>query len=378
MAESEARIVSSLAEVGREEWDALVGPEGSPFLEWDWLSGLEEAGCASAKAGWLPQHLTIRIGGRLAAAAPMFLKTHSQGEFVFDHAWADAAERAGIPYYPKLVVAVPFTPAGGRRLLTHPDFARPELLRVLARALRAICTGNEVSSIHVNFCEPDEVDALRKAGFLHRQGMQYQWFNRGYASFEEYLAGLRSKRRNQIRRERRDFAALGIEIETHEGPDIPDALFEPAYRIYLSTVDKYFWGRRYLNRAFFELLRKRFRRNLCLIVARRGPSILAGTVNVQKSGVFYGRYWGTFEEIRNLHFEVCYYAGIEHCIRRGLQRFEPGAGGEFKILRGFEPTPTHSMHLIAHPDLARAVSHFLNRERRWVDDAIAEMRARGR
>jgi predicted N-acyltransferase len=370
-------IVARLADVDRAEWDSLVGPGESPFLEWDWLASLEEAGCAGAETGWIPQHLLVRQQGRLVAAAPMYLKSHSQGEFVFDHGWAEAAYKAGLDYYPKLLVAVPFTPANGRRLLTHPSLARAPLLRLLSGALRDLCLANNLSSVHVNFCEADAIAPLEEAGFLHRQGLQYHWQNRGYGAFSDYVNDLRSKRRNQVRRERREIAAAGVRVTVHEGIAIPDELFEPMFRIYRSTVDKMYWGRQYLNRRFFELLRDRFKRHLCFVVARRDREIVAGTVNVQKAGVFYGRYWGAFEEVRYLHFEVCYYAAIEHCIARGLTRFEPGAGGDFKYWRGFGPVVTHSMHFVAHPAFARAVADFLARERAYVDSVIDEMRARG-
>jgi hypothetical protein len=370
-------LAGRMAEVDREEWDSLVGAEGSPFLEWDWLQSLEEADCASAAAGWAPYHLTVRDGGRLVAAAPLYLKGHSQGEFVFDHGWAEAAHQAGIDYYPKLLVAVPFTPAGGRRLLTHPGAPRAALLPVLAGALRDLCARNRISSVHVNFCAPDEVEALAAAGFLHRQGVQFHWRNGGYATFEDYLSSLRSKRRNQVRRERREIEARGILIETHHGDAIPDDLFEPMFRIYLSTIEKMYWGRQYLNLAFFDLLRRRWKRNLCFIVARRDGELLAGTFNVQKERNFYGRYWGTFEEVRNLHFEVCYYAGIEHCIRHGLASFEPGAGGEFKYWRGFEAVLTHSMHYLPHRAFGRAVERFLERERAHVKGVVEEMWKQG-
>lgn len=368
-------LARSIAEIGRDDWDALVGPEDSPFLEWDWLAALEEAGCAVAATGWAPHHLALRENGRLVGAVPLYLKGHSQGEFVFDHAWAEAAERAGLRYYPKLLAGVPFTPATGRRLLTHPAVSRPALLRRLAEALRDLCVANDLSSVHVNFCAADEVEALAGAGFLHRQGIQYHWRNGAYRSFDDYLAALPSKRRNQVKRERREIAAAGIEVSALEGEAIPDDLFAPMFRIYRTTVDKMFWGRPYLNRRFFELLGERWKRNLCFVVARRGGGLLAGTINAQKAGVFYGRYWGTFEEIRNLHFEVCYYAGIEHCIARGLARFEPGAGGEFKYWRGFAPAATDSMHFLPHPGFARAVGDFLARERAVVGDAIEQLTA---
>ena len=377
MQSPEVILCRRITDIPRSEWDALIGPNDSPFVEWDWLASLEESGCVTAKTGWAPHHLLVREQEQLIAAVPMYLKSHSQGEFVFDHSWAEAAQRAGLDYYPKLLVGVPFTPATGARLLTHPDRPRAPLLTLLADALRDLCVGNQLSSVHVNFCEPDAVAALGGAGFLHRQGVQYHWRSRGYSTFDDYLNELRSKRRNQVRRERREVAAAGVEIVIHEGAAIPDELFGPMFRIYLSTIDKMSWGRQYLNQRFFELLRERFKRHLCFVVARRHGDLIAGTVNVQSASTFYGRYWGTHLEVRHLHFEVCYYAAIEHCIARGLTRFEPGAGGEFKYWRGFEPTTTHSMHFIPHKGFARAVGDFLERERAYVGAAIEGMRERG-
>lgn len=373
----EVSLVHRMAAIERTEWDALVGEEQSPFLEWEWLAALEDSGCAAPETGWGPQHVTVRENGRLVAAAPAYLKGHSQGEFVFDHGWADAAERAGLRYYPKLLVGIPFTPATGRRILTVPGCDRAGLVGTVGRALRQVCTGNGISSVHVNFCQADEVEALRGAGFMHRQGVQYHWRNRGYRNFDDYLDALRSKRRNQIRRERRDLQAAAVDVEIIEGEAIAPELFEPMYRIYRSTIDKLYWGQPYLNRRLFDRLQGPWKRHLCFVVARRGGEIVAGAVNVQKAGILYGRYWGCFREIRNLHFEVCYYRGIEHCIARGLERFEPGAGGDFKYLRGFEGVVTHSMHFVAHDGFARAVDEFLRRERTHVGDAIEAMRLHG-
>lgn len=372
----EVTLVRRLADITREDWDALLGPGGSPFLEWDWLQALEEAGCVTARTGWAPHHLVVRDGGQLVAAAPMYLKSHSQGEFVFDHGWAEAAERAGLAYYPKLLVAVPLTPASGPRILTHPAQARAPLLTVVARALRELCTANDISSVHVNFCAEDELAPLRDAGFLHRLGVQYHWHNRGYASFDDYLGRMRSKRRTQARRELRDVADAGIEVVPLEGEAIDDALFAPMFRLYRSTIDKMYWGRQYLNEAFFEQLRRRWKRNLCLVAARRGGELVAGAINVQKAGVLYGRYWGCFEEVRHLHFAVCYYAGIAHCIARGHTRFEPGAGGDYKHWRGFDAARTHSLHYVAHEGFASAVAEFLQRERAYVDDVVDTLHER--
>jgi uncharacterized protein len=373
---TEIALVRRMADIDRAEWDGLLGPAGSPFLEWDWLDALEQSGCVSAKTGWAPYHLTVREDGRLIAGAPMYLKSHSQGEFVFDHTWADAAERAGMRYYPKLLVAVPFTPATGQRILTHPERARAPLLGRVAQALRDLCAANEISSAHVNFCADDEVAPLREAGFLHRRSVQYHWSNREYGSFDDYLAALRSKRRTQARRELREVSEHGIAIAVHEGEAIPDELFEPMFRIYLSTIEKLYWGRQYLTPRFFEELRRRWKRHLCFVVARQGGEIIAGAINVQKAGVLYGRYWGCLREIRYLHFAVCYYAGIEHCISRQFERFEPGAGGDYKHWRGFDAAATHSLHYLSHPGFARAVADFLTREGTYVDDAIAALHER--
>jgi predicted N-acyltransferase len=367
------RILTQLAtDVRREEWDALAADE-SPFLEWGWLASLEEARCVGGRTGWSPQHLALFEDDRLVAACPLYLKTNSEGEFVFDYAWANAAHGAGIDYYPKLLVGVPFTPVAGRRFLVAKHLHRPGIVRMLAQALRDLCDENEISSVHVNFCADDEAEVLADIGFSERLGFQYKWRNRGYEVFEDYLAALRHKRRKEVRRERRELVAQGIEIATLTGSEIPDEIFAPMYELYLTTVDKYVYGRRYLTKRFFDLLRTRFRHNLTFITARQGGDLVAGTFNVQKNGALYGRYWGTHHEIRFLHFNVCYYATIEHCIAARLERFEPGAGGEFKWLRGFDPETTRSMHYLRDPRLAAAVQRFVQAERREVDRVMTTM-----
>jgi len=383
-------LVDGVAELPRDEWNALVGDE-SPFLEWDWLASHEQAGTVGEHSGWYPKPLVIRDGKRLVAACPLYVKTNSAGEFVFDHAWADAAQRARVPYYPKLLVGVPFTPVTGARLLLAPDVDRPETMRLLGTALRQICQNNEMSSVHINFCTREEVDALTATGaagdrqadsndavdpgdYQLRVGFQYHWSNHGFASFDDYLAQFRSKRRNQIKRERREMERQGVEIQALVGDEISDDLFEPLYRCYLATIDSRYWGRQYLNREFFGLLRDRFRHRLCFIVARRGGEVIAGTTNIVKSGVLYGRYWGALKPVRHLHFNVCYYAAIEHCIRAGLDRFEPGAGGDYKYLRGFDAQPTLSLHYIAEPRFAQAVAQYLAAEREDAHEMIDHLR----
>jgi predicted N-acyltransferase len=302
------------------------------------------------------------------------VKQHSEGEFVFDWGWADAARRAGIDYYPKLLVGVPFTPVTGARFLTAPGTDRARAIALLGAGLRELCDRNRLSSVHVNFCLPEEKEALAADGYLLRVGLQYHWHNAGYASFDDYLDRLRSKRRNQVKRERRGVREEGIRSEVVRGDAIGDELFEPMFRCYRSTVDAHFYGRRYLNLAFFELLRERFRDRLCFVVARRGEKIVAGTTNVVKGDALYGRYWGALEPVRYLHFDVCYYAAIEHCIEAGLARFEPGAGGDYKFLRGFDAQPTYSLHYLADARLAHAVARYLDSERAQAARTIEALR----
>lgn len=373
------RVLESVREVAREDWDGLVA-DASPFLEWRWLAALEEGGTVGRTAGWLPQHLTLWEDDRLVGACPLYVKGHSMGEFVFDHTWASAAQRAGIAYYPKLLVAVPFTPVTGPRFLARaPDAVA--VRAVLGGVLERICEEHDLSSAHVNFCTAEEAAALEGRGWLRRAGYQYHWRNDGYRTFEDYLEGLRSKRRNQARRERRELAAQGVAIRSYVGDAVPADAAALVYRLYRSTVDDNPWGQRYLTRRFFELVLERFRDRVCLILAHRGAEVVAGTFNVQKGDALYGRYWGALERLRHLHFNVCYYAAIEHCIAAGLARFEPGAGGEFKHLRGFDATPTVSVHWIRDPRLRTAVGHYLERERaavaseiEWYDEKTARKR----
>ncbi|MGH7966103.1 MAG: GNAT family N-acetyltransferase, partial [Candidatus Binatia bacterium] len=299
------KILRSINEVTRDAWDALVR-DGSPFVEWDWLAGLEDARCVTAKGGWQPQHMAVYDGEQLIAACPLYLKGHSMGEFVFDHSWADAAHRAGIEYYPKLLVAAPFTPATGVRFPTAPAYERRTLVRLLGETLQEVCRQNNLSSVHVNFCLADEAEVLAELGYLKRLGIQYQWRNHGYHMFEDYLAHFRTKRRNQIKREMREMAEQGVEIDVLSGEEIADALFPRMFALYKTHLDKLYWGRQYLQPRFFDLLARDFKRNLCFVVARHQGEIIAGTFNVQKNGVFYGRYWGAFRELRYLHFNVCY------------------------------------------------------------------------
>jgi uncharacterized protein len=374
----EIAVARGIAAVEREQWNALLGDDDSPFLDWDWLYAMEESKSAARATGWMPYHLLVRhrASQALVAACPLYLKTHSMGEFVFDHEWAEAAAHAKIRYYPKLLVGVPFTPHTGRRFLTALGVERGPMVEMMGRALVKLCADNRLSSVHVNFIQEDEAAILSRIGFLERLGYQYHWRNAGFYDFDGYLASLKHKRRAAVRHERAALEDQGVTIRVLSGDEIPDSAFAPAYRLYLSTVDKFYWGRRHLTAEFFQLVGERLRRHVCLMQAWRGRRLLAGTFNIEKAGVLYGRYWGCFCELKFLHFNVCYYAGIEHCIERGLRRFEPGAGGEYKWLRGFDPALTRSAHFIADPSLARAVADFLKRERREIKAWVAEAHER--
>ncbi len=377
--EIEISSVERMRDLPRTEWNALLAPDDTPFVDWDWLCAMEESKSATRKTGWAPYHLVARerASQRLVAACPLYLKSHSMGEFVFDHGWADAAERGGIRYFPKLLVGVPFTPHTGRRFLVASDADYKLMVRALGQGLRSLCTDNGISSVHVNFCTEEEAVILQELGFLERLGYQYHWQNTSFATFDDYLNQLKSKRRYAVKHERAALGEQGIDVRALVGDEVPDTMFGAIFKIYLSTIQKLYWGRQYLTADFFHQLRDHFKRYLCFIGAWHGRELIAGTINFQKSGVFYGRYWGAFEEVRYLHFNVCYYAAIEHCIRNGIGRFEPGAGGEYKWLRGFNPAITRSMHFIEHGGLRKAIANFLGRERREVEHWITVGRDQG-
>lgn len=378
MIEYELRTWSSIRELGEPVLASLSDARTSPFLSFAWLDALEATGCVHEERGWRPLHLTLHRAGELVAFAPCYLKGNSEGEFVFDHAFARFAERSlGIRYYPKLLVAVPFTPATGSRLLVRAGEDRAELSRALSAALQRLCETLDVSSAHVLFPTEEEASALVPARMIRRTGVQFQWHNAGYQSFDEFLARFNAKRRHQIRRERREVLAHGLEIETLTGSELSPELADFVYSFYRSTVDKYYWGRRYLNRAFFEEVLSRMRDKVHLVVARDRASRrpLAGAFNLLGHDTLYGRYWGALEERNFLHFEVCFYRGIEDAIARRLVRFEPGAGGEHKLSRGFQATPTRSVHSFREPHFERAARDFMQREEAALLAEIAESRA---
>ena len=373
------RILPRINEVPREAWDALAeaDPESTPFVEWTWLDCLEEAGCVGEKAGWIPYHFTLwrpdQAGQeRLIAAAPAYLKLNSEGEFVFDWGWADLADRLRIAYYPKLVFAVPFTPATGERVLVAAGEDRAAITRAFARAAREVAVANNLSSTHALFVREPELQAWKAAGYQARFGVQFHWKNNDYQSWEDFLATFSSKRRNQIKRERAQPARDGVHIETVPPEKLTRETADTMHALYAVTVDKFHWGRRYLNKKFFRLLVERFASRLAWVQATRDGEVIAGAFNIQKGKRLYGRYWGGLVELPFLHFNVCYYHGIAQCIEEGLHVFEPGAGGEHKRVRGFMPTVTYSAHHLEDPRLARAVGAFLDRERASISAHVAD------
>lgn len=381
----EATVHASVDEIGREAWDGIaVARRAIPFLHHGFLSALEESGAIGGRTGWVPRYLAVRAsdGGPLLGVAAAFVKAHSMGEFVYDWAWADAAERAGLRYYPKLVIAAPFSPVTGERLLVAPHLGpeQAELVRaVLLDAAVGLARALGCSGVHLLFCTEAEVRLAQGEGFVHRLGVQHHWDNEGYADFEAFLARFPSKRRNQIRRERRRVQEQGVEITCHAGADVPDALVSPAFDFYQATIARFPWGRRYLNRRFFELLWQRMRPYLQVTLARRGTEIVGGSLNLESlpvgtpGAVRYGRYWGALADVDSLHFEVCAYAAIADCIARGLRGFEAGAGGEeHKLGRGFLPHRTHSAHLVFEPGFFAAIADFCAREAAHLEHAIAE------
>ncbi len=349
----------SIHEIGQEEWDRCAG-DRNPFVSHAFLSCVEDSGSTGRRTGWMPQHAAFRDAtGRLAAAAPMYLKGHSYGEYVFDHSWAHAFERAGGTYYPKLVVASPFSPVPGPRLLLDAAGPSPE---TMGDALRDACQTLGLSSVHVNFCQADEWDALGSRGWLRRMGMQFHWQNEGYADFEAFLAALNARKRKSIRRERRDAQSAGLDFLTLRGPDITTKDWRSFYRFYQSTIDRK-WGSAYLTERFFPLLSERLGDRVVLMMATDGKQSVAGALNIAGRDALYGRNWGCIGEWPFLHFELCYYRAIDFAIETGLSRVEAGAQGEHKIQRGYLPVRTYSAHWIAHGGLRRAVDQALTEER---------------
>jgi predicted N-acyltransferase len=354
-------LIGDLANIDRATWDALANPQGEPydpFLSWDFLQALEESGCASPIKGWQPAHLIARDASGVAVGAmPLYAKDHSYGEYVFDHAWADALQRAGGHYYPKLQCAVPFTPVPGRRILA----CDPAVQTALAQAAIGLAQRAGASSVHATFASQALAQSLVPLGYQTRTGLQYHWFNRGYATFADFLASLSSQKRKNIRRER-ERACEGVRIKRLRGPEITSRDWDFFFRCYIDTGGRK-WGSPYLNRAFFALLAERMADQCVLFVAEETDGTpLAAALNLIGGDALYGRYWGRVADVPFLHFELCYYQAIELAIALGLPRVEAGAQGEHKLARGYMPVQTFSAHWIAHDGLRNAVKHYLRQE----------------
>jgi predicted N-acyltransferase len=396
------RMVQSLAEVPAAAWDACAGgnptcPMGlepavkltsednscpqlstrgypnNPFVSHDFLSALEASHSVGARTGWQPRHLLAEDdAGLLLGAAPCYVKSHSRGEYVFDHGWAEAFERAGGSYYPKLQVAVPFTPVPGPRLLARPGPLAQAVQGGLADALAEIAASNDLSSAHVTFVTEPEWRLLGERGFLQRTDQQFHWENAGYATFDDFLAALSSRKRKTIRRERKEALSPGIEVRRLTGADLTEEVWDAFFAFYMETGSRK-WGRPYLTRDFFSIVGEKIADRILLVMARRAGRWIGGALNFIGSETLFGRNWGAIEHHPFLHFELCYYQAIDYAIDHGLKRVEAGAQGEHKLARGYLPTTTYSAHFIANPALKRAIAEYLARERAYVEAAREEL-----
>jgi uncharacterized protein len=397
MIEVTLRVANSLKEVAAEAWDACANPvmgrdhgngadlapreaqenasedQYNPFISYDFLSSLELSQSVRTRGGWQPLHLLAEdSNGTLVGAVPCYAKTHSQGEYVFDHGWAEAYERAGGNYYPKLQVSVPFTPATGRRLLVRPGPEADAVRGALADSLMDICRRSNASSAHVTFPTQPEWDLLGRRGFLKRTHQQFHWENAGYDSFDAFLAALASRKRKTIRREREDALSAGISVHWLTGADLTESVWDAFFDFYMETGSRK-WGRPYLTRPFYSMVGEKMRDRILLVMAKRNGRWIAGAINFIGSHTLFGRHWGAVEHHPFLHFELCYYQAIQYAIEHKLARVEAGAQGEHKISRGYLPTTTYSAHYIVDPGLRRAIEDFLKHERAYVAAAGAEL-----
>lgn len=366
----EIQLHRSLTEIAPEDWDACARAENErpvdPFTTYRFLKALEDSGSVGPGTGWQPQYLTAHAGSELIAAAPLYAKGHSQGEYVFDHNWAHAYQNAGGRYYPKLQIAVPFTPATGRRFLTKPGYEEIGQAALVQGALQ-IGQQNQLSSLHVTFCTDQEVEIGREMGLLHRTGQQFHWVNEEYANFDDFLATLSSRKRKNIRKERKQAQAFGGEIRTYAGDQIRPEHWDAIWAFYQDTGSRK-WGTPYLTRDFFEIAHQTLRDDVLLIMAEVEGSPIAGAMNMIGSEALFGRYWGCIQDHACLHFEICYYQAIDWAIAKGLRRVEAGAQGEHKLARGYLPVQTHSLHWMADQGFSDAVAQYLVAER----DAVAQ------
>ncbi len=381
LSQTEITLLDGMAAVPAAEWDALACPEAAsgrpadPFTTHRFLSALDLSASTGRRTGWQTRPLTVRQDGRLIAAAPLYVKSNSQGEYIFDHNWADAFTRAGGSYYPKLQIAVPFTPATGRRFLTLPGYEGAGRAALIAGAMR-IAEQNALSSLHVTFCTGEEAAAGADLGLLHRITQQFHWHNRGYAGFDDFLNDLASRKRKAIRKERQTAQSFGGTIRTLTGDQIEPQHWDAFWIFYQDTGSRK-WGTPYLTRAFFDLAHETMRDDMLLVLAERGGRPVAGALNFIGRDTLYGRYWGCTEDHPCLHFELCYHQAIDWAIAHGLGKVEAGAQGEHKLARGYLPVQVHSLHWLADPGFRDAVARYLEAERRAVGEEIEVITAYG-
>lgn len=378
----EVTLHAAIAEIGAADWDGCAAPEAGdggrpcdPFTTYRFLAALEASGSVGRGTGWAPRHLAVRREGRVIAVAPLYAKSHSQGEYIFDHSWAQAWTRAGGRYYPKLQMAVPFTPATGRRLLTRPGEAAAGRAGLVEGAV-TLATRHRLSSLHITFCTAEEAEAGAAMGLMPRVGQQFHWHNRGYASYDDFLATLASRKRKALRKERAEAQRFGGTIRALTGAEIRPAHWEAFWEFYQDTGARK-WGSPYLTRDFFDRVHATMRDDVLLVLAERAGRPVAGALNFIGREALYGRYWGAIEHHPSLHFECCYHQAIDWAIAQGLSRVEAGAQGEHKLARGYLPAPVHSLHWIADPGFRAAVDQFLKAEREAVEEEIEVLTAYG-
>ena len=375
-----ARIAGAASDIGAAAWNACANPDGAadphPFTRYEFFAACEDSKSACPRAGWRPCHLVIEQDGRIGGVMPMYLKSHSQGEYVFDHGWADAFARAGGSYYPKLQAAVPFTPVTGPRLLVAAHAPQDETRNALFAAGASAVGELDASSLHITFLTEDEWKAAGALGYLQRTDQQFHWLNNGYSSFDDFLGALSSSKRKNLRKERAAVAAEGVTFDWLSGADITEAHWDTFFTFYMDTGNRK-WGRPYLTREFFSRIGQTMGEQIVLILAKRAGTHIAGALNFTGGGVIFGRNWGCTEYIPFLHFETCYYQAIDYAIAHKLSKVEAGAQGEHKLVRGYMPVPTYSAHYIAHTGLRRAVSEYLDREREAVAEQIEALAEHG-
>jgi predicted N-acyltransferase len=384
-------FLDSINQVDANSWNQVVDTD-YPFIQYEFLSALEQSGATTAESGWQPFHLVVKNDHQIVAIMPLYIKQHSYGEYVFDHAWADAYYRNGLDYYPKLVSAIPFTPSVGQRVYFHKsiqqergqdsildDSIRKEsLLKLITQAIQRVCHDNQISSWHLLFGDDNEMSALERLDCFTRVGVQYHWFNRDsetkpYQNFDGFLANCKAKSRKSIKRERRLIREQAIGIKWYEGSQITPELWQQFYRFYEMTYLKRSGHSGYLNQAFFELLAESFNQQTLIISAEVDQTIIAAALYFKDNKTLYGRYWGCLQELNCLHFELCYYQGIEYCIKHGITRFDAGAQGEHKIPRGFKPIKTYSSHWVAEPNFVLPLRRFVKDEAQYIEQLLPEL-----